>query len=80
MSETLFKYITRGGASPENKPKVYFTCHPDDFEKYFDLVCKDIFELQDCAIFYTEDMNLDLNDEISITGLPRENIYPYYRS
>lgn len=38
------------------KPKVYFTCHPDDFDRYFDEVCDNIFKVQDCAIYYTADM------------------------
>ncbi len=49
-------YRTRGNALPGGKPRVYFTCHPEDFEKYFDRVCEDILKTQDCAIFYTEDM------------------------
>ena len=28
------KFKTRGESAPNRKPKVYFSCHPDDFEKY----------------------------------------------
>ena len=75
MSESAFKYKTRGGASPENKPKVYFACHPEDFDRYFESVCSDIFETQDCVIFFTEDMNAKLNDENTLVDLERMNLY-----
>ena len=75
MSDSVFSYKTRGGASPENKPKVYFTCHPEDFEKYFDYVCNDIFESQDCVIFYTEDMNSDLSDDNTLVDLERMSLF-----
>ena len=29
------EYKTRGDSSPQGKQKVYFTCYPMDFEKYF---------------------------------------------
>ncbi len=35
---------------------MYFTCHPADFDLYFHLICDDIFQSQNCAIYYTEDM------------------------
>ena len=51
-----FLYKTRDGSLPERKPRVYFTCHPDDFSKHFDNICTYIFKTHDCAIFYSEDM------------------------
>lgn len=36
--EVVFSYKTRGNSSPKNKPKVYFTCHPDDFERFFEKI------------------------------------------
>ncbi len=56
-----FKVRTRGNASPQGKPRVYFTCHPDDFQLYFDKICEDIFKTHDCAIFYT-DGNIRFDD------------------
>ena len=29
---------TREGADPEKKVRVYFTCHEDDFDKYFEII------------------------------------------
>ncbi len=58
-----FKVVTRGDSDPHGKPRVYFTCHPDDFDKYFNKICRDIFKVReiDCAIYYTEDMTESLN-------------------
>ncbi|MBO5868835.1 MAG: hypothetical protein J6Q54_08010, partial [Oscillospiraceae bacterium] len=54
---------TKGNASPKGKPRVYFTCHPQDFEKYFDRICEDLFKTQDCAVYYTENMEQLLENE-----------------
>ena len=43
---------TRDGSEPQGKPRAYFACHPDDFDLYFDVLSKEIFESQDCAIYY----------------------------
>lgn len=51
-----FLYKTRASTDPKGKPKVYFTCHPEDFSKYFQKLSDDILEAQDCAVYYTEDM------------------------
>ena len=48
------KYRTRGKSSPAGKPRIYFSCHPDDFAKCLDKICEDILKLQDCAIYYYE--------------------------
>lgn len=33
-------------------PKIYFSCHPDDFGDYFDMICEDIFRTMNCAVYY----------------------------
>ncbi|MBQ8753289.1 MAG: hypothetical protein IJZ13_09320, partial [Clostridia bacterium] len=45
-------YKTRRNTSPQGKPRVYFCCHPADFPLYFDSVTEEILALQNCAIFY----------------------------
>ena len=70
-----FSYKTKGGSSPENKPKVFFTCHPDDFDECFDKVCSDIFLHQNCTIFYTKDMTKKLNDADTLVDLERMNLF-----
>ena len=47
-----FRYRTRIGDSPRGKQKLYFCCHPDDFEKYFDIIASDIFKCNDNCAFY----------------------------
>lgn len=73
--DVVFSYKTNGGSSPENKPKVYLTCHPADFDKFNDSICKDLFDFSDCAVFYTEDMEADLNNENSLIDLERMNLF-----
>ena len=48
------KYKTRGMSSPNNKARVYFTCHPDDFGKHFQRITDDILNEQNCAIWYMD--------------------------
>lgn len=48
----MLKYITRGNTSPKDKPKIYFSCLKDDFDKFFSLVANDILSCLNCAIFY----------------------------
>lgn len=69
-----FKIKTNGGLSSKDKPKVYFTCHPNDFSDYFYQVCGDIFATHDVAIFYTEDMSELIEDENLITDLSCMNL------
>lgn len=59
----------------EKKPRVYFTCHPDDFDKYFKKICEDIFKTHDCAIYYTINMNDVIAEEEKETDLGRINLF-----
>ncbi len=72
---TSLSFRTRTGSSPAGKPKVYFTCHPDDFEEYFDSVCRDIYEHSDCTIFYTDDMADTLSEDTREIELERMNLF-----
>lgn len=51
------------------KQKVYFCCHPDDFEAYFDIISSDIFKSQKCAIFFKSDANSKWNKNELKLGL-----------
>ncbi len=66
---------TKGNASPARKPRVYFTCHPADFDKYFDKICEDIFKSHDCAIYYTEDMTEPFDEADLVTDLESNNLF-----
>ena len=74
-AENVFCYKTYGNSTPDNKPKVYFTCHPQDFDKYFDKVCDDIFSVSNCTIFYTLDMSASLDDENVLVNLERMSLF-----
>ena len=69
------KYVTRGNSSPNGKPRVYFTCHPKDFDACFEMICKDIFATQDCAIYYTESMSAPFSPEEIDIELGRYNLF-----
>lgn len=70
-----FQYKTKGGANPANKPRVYFTCHPEDLKSSFDKICADIFTTHDCAVYYTEDMSAKIPEENMKTDLERMNLF-----
>ena len=57
------KYVTKDNASPNGKSKVYFSCHKNDF-KYFKEICDDIFERQDCAIYYLDNFEQLSGEEL----------------
>lgn len=50
------KYKTRSNSSPQGKPRVYFCCHPKDFEKCFESISDEILEKQNCAVWYTDEV------------------------
>ncbi len=45
-------YKTKEGFSSDGKRKVYFTCHPDDFDRYFDNFGKNEKALKGCERAY----------------------------
>ena len=75
QNEMWLKIKTRGNSSPRGKSKIYFTCHPDDMDKYFDEACKQILSVNDCAIYYARDMNLSYTDPNWETDLAQMNLF-----
>ncbi len=73
MTELHFK--TKGGAQPQGKPRVYFTCHPADFERCFEKLCSDLFAAADCAVYYTADMAGRLPEDTREFDLERMNLF-----
>ena len=59
----------------DKKPRVYFTCHPEDFEAYFERVCEDIFATHSCAVYYTADMTEEIPEEQQDTDLNHMNLF-----
>lgn len=66
---------TKGNTNPQGKPRVYFTCHPEDFSHTFDKVCEDIFQTHDCAVYYKNDMTAELPAETRDVDLERMNLF-----
>ncbi len=58
-----FVLVARNKVNLNEKPTVYFTCHPDDFNNHFKMISGDILEAQDCAIYHTQNMSEPLSDE-----------------
>ena len=52
--ETEMKCTVHDRESLENKARIFFACHPDDFKEYFEQIVEDIDEIQKCAIYYFE--------------------------
>lgn len=71
----IFKFETKNNVAIDKKPRVYFTCHPEDFEKYFKKVCNDIFKTHDCVIYYTENMTEMITDDEKQVDLVRNNLF-----
>ena len=65
----------RSNGTPNGKPRVYFTCHPEDFDRTFEKVCSDILKTHNCAIYYTENMRESFPEENRETDLGRMNLF-----
>ena len=39
---------------------MYFCCHEDDFDTYFESVCNEIFTCNDCSIWYCQNNEVDI--------------------
>lgn len=69
MTNTLLNYKTKiSKQSPQGKPKVFFTCHEEDFDKYFEVESNAILWSDnniDCAVWYNNDIHYypDSNEE-----------------
>jgi len=48
------QYKTKHNLSPQGKAKVYFSCHPEDYEKCFETIADDILAIQDCSLWYCD--------------------------
>ncbi len=70
-----FKFKTRGMTNPQGKPKIFFSCHPEDFDLAFNKVCNDILEMQDCAIYYTENMDDTIPEQDMILNFDVMNLF-----
>lgn len=52
-------YKTKDGSAPQGKPRVYLTGHPKDLPACLDDITHDIFQSQNCAVYYRRDPQTD---------------------
>lgn len=56
-------FRTRGNASPQGKPRVYYTGHPEDLSLYLDGIAADLLSCQNCAVYYDAEPAADWDRE-----------------
>lgn len=59
-----WNYNTKGKTDIKYKPKIFFSCHENDFKEYYETIKEEIFNCCDCAIFY--------NDEYDVKNISNE--------
>lgn len=50
-------------ANPRGLSRVYFACHREDFEKYFEELSDEILKKQNCAVWYPEELECERDGE-----------------
>ena len=75
MSKVRLLCKTKGNASPQGKPRVYFCAHFDDYAPYFEKVCGQIFQTQNCAVYYKENPSSVFEDEELQTELSQVQLF-----
>ena len=55
-------------------PKVYFSCHKDDFKPYFKELSEEIMNGRSCAVFYDEDYD-GARDKEFLFDLSKMNLF-----
>lgn len=64
----------------KNLSRVFFSCHKDDFDKYFTDIVSDIINIQDCNIYYLEKSDKDINDynnSLYLSDLNKMNLFVF---
>lgn len=69
-----FEVKAKNKVEIHKKPRVYFTCHPKDFDKHFEKICDDILETHDCAIYYTKNMAEFIPEAERESDIARSNL------
>ncbi len=63
-------YKPCGDAEPTWKQRVFFACHLDDFDRYFDEITDDILASQNCAIYYIgKEAEAEYDEELFLSYL-----------
>ena len=61
--------------SVDKKPKVWFCAHPNDYNVYLDEICKDLFSVQECIIYFDEEPTAEYNKEELFSNLQEINLF-----
>ena len=69
----------RGDKNPHGRPRIYFCCHPDDFDKYFDSIINEILDIQTngviCYLSPDEDILNDEDNKNFFSDIKHMNIF-----
>ena len=65
----------KGNAEPMDRPRVYFTCHPEDQSQYFERILGDLFAAHDCAVYYTDNMEEQIPEDDREFDLGRNHLF-----
>lgn len=69
------QYKTRGGSSPQGRPRVYFCSHSGDFASFFPSLSEELLEIQkNCALWYDEEPET-AHDEEFLAGLEQMQLF-----
>ncbi len=68
-------YRTRGGASPQGKPRVYFCSHPQDHSRFFEEIVADIFKTQNCAVYFETEYDATFDSEELLSDLSQMQLF-----
>ena len=69
------QFVTSQEKAVNEKPRVYFTAHPEDFDTYFEPIREAIFRTHQCTIFYTESMTEPMDASQQEEDLQRMNLF-----
>ena len=66
MKDNNIRYKIKEKEKGKGINRIYFSCHPDDFDEWFEVITDEILEVADCSIYYLEDQNYypDSKEEI----------------
>lgn len=70
MSKILCKNVNLQG-----KQRVYFSCHPDDFLKYFEGIKSEILAAQNCAVYYDEELTAPFDKQQLFSDLSQMQLF-----
>lgn len=69
------QYKTRGMTPPQGKMRVYFSCHPSDFDQYFSLISEEILSRHNCAVWYDDCSEEAADEEALLNDLAQMQLF-----